>query len=193
MKLPQSISFHELNIDELTGAASHATAVMDGAGGSANPLSLTMQTQTQSNWCWAAVGTSIGLFFQTGTWTQCSVACGVLDIASCCTNPSSPSCNVYGFLDKSLTYTKSFASMLKQAIGMSDIVTKISHGTPVCLRCAWNGGGAHFITIYGYNQANGTVNVADSIYGYSTQVFNTFPSHYQGGGTWTTTYFTSKN
>ena len=33
-----------------------------------------MQRQEQSNWCWSAVGASIGMFRQTGAWTQCGVA-----------------------------------------------------------------------------------------------------------------------
>jgi hypothetical protein len=36
-------------------------------------LPFTAQTQTRCNWCWAAVATSVGLFYGTGNWTQCGV------------------------------------------------------------------------------------------------------------------------
>jgi hypothetical protein len=151
-----------------------------------------MQRQTETNWCWSAVATSVGLFFvSTAGWTQCSVACGVLGQTTCCTDPGSATCNVYGFLNRSLTFTKSFAGWTDGKCSMPTLESKINVGQPVCLRCAWDGGGAHFLSVYGYDDVAGTVNVADPIYGVSTQNFDTFPSSYQGGGAWTDTYFTS--
>jgi hypothetical protein len=38
-------------------------------------LDFTMQHQQQTNWCWAAVSTSVALFYDpVSTWTQCAVA-----------------------------------------------------------------------------------------------------------------------
>jgi hypothetical protein len=38
-----------------------------------NPLSLTTQHQAQTNWCWAAVATSVSQFLDNhGSWTQCT-------------------------------------------------------------------------------------------------------------------------
>ncbi|MFP3701248.1 hypothetical protein SB758_37840, partial [Burkholderia sp. SIMBA_013] len=74
---------------------------------------------------------------------------------------------------------------------MPAIDNQLGMGRPVGLRCAWYGGGAHFLTIYGSD--GGYILVADSIYGYSTRALNSFPGSYNGGGNWTHTYFTRKN
>lgn len=151
-------------------------------------LNFTMQRQTQSNWCWAAVSASVGNFYGTGGWTQCGVATAELG-RNCCSQPGP--CNVYGYLDSSLRTTRSFNRMLSSRIQLSEITNQISQGRPVGLRCAWYGGGAHFLTIYGIS--GNYINVADSIYGYATYALNSFPANYQGGGNWTHTYYTQKN
>jgi hypothetical protein len=149
-----------------------------------------MQHQSQTNWCWSAVGTSVGLFFRTGTWTQCSVANGVLGKTNCCTSPED-GCNEYGYLDRSLTYTKSFGSLSEGRCSQDTLIVELNQGHPVCLRCAWTGGGAYFLAICGYDQQTSMVDVADPWYGDSTQNLNTFPSSYHGGGEWTDTYLTA--
>lgn len=152
-------------------------------------LNFNMQRQTQSNWCWAAVSASVGNYYGTGSWTQCHVANAELDRNSCCNQPGP--CNVYGYLESALRTTRSFGGMTQNRIQLPAIETQISQGRPIGLRCAWYGGGAHFLTIYGTN--GGYVLVADSIYGYSTRALNSFPGSYNGGGNWTHTYFTRKN
>ncbi|MCW2308735.1 papain-like cysteine protease family protein [Rhodobium gokarnense] len=158
-------------------------------------LPLNMQHQQQTNWCWSAVGTSVGLFFQTGSWTQCDTANGCLGYSDCCNNPVPSPCNVYGYLDRSLTYTKSFASMTGSTASAATIESQINTGYPVCVRVAWTGGGAHFLSITGYsfpvsNPSNVTIYLEDSIYGTTSMPLADFPAQYHGGGTWTHTYYT---
>ncbi|MGL4861145.1 MAG: papain-like cysteine protease family protein [Enterobacteriaceae bacterium] len=152
-------------------------------------LNFTMQKQSQTNWCWAAVATSVGNFYGTGLWTQCAVANDQLKRTTCCSQPGP--CNVYGYLDAALRTTRSFSSMRSGSLAMSSINSQINQGRPVGLRCAWNGGGAHFLAIYGTD--GDYILVADSIYGYSTRALSTFPASYNSGGKWTHTYFTRKN
>ena len=154
----------------------------------AGSLNFTMQKQTRTNWCWAAVSASVGNYYGTGSWTQCGVASSELN-RNCCNQPEP--CNVYGYLDTALRTTRSYNGMNQGPLNMSAIQNQINMGRPVGLRCAWYGGGAHFLTIYGTN--GNYVLVADSIYGYSTRALNTFPRSYNGGGNWTNTYFTAKN
>jgi len=155
----------------------------------AGSLNFSMQPQTQSNWCWAAVSASVGNYYGTGSWTQCNVANAELNRNSCCNQPGP--CNVYGYLDSALRTTRSFANMSQGSIQLSAIENQINMGRPIGVRVAWYGGGAHFNTIYGTN--GNYLLIADSIYGYSTRALNSFPRSYNGGGNWTNTYFTRKN
>jgi len=182
--LPRCLASHLVD-PQLTDVETQAGK----AAPAAASLNFNMQQQTQSNWCWAAVSASVGNYYGTGSWSQCVVANYELDRNSCCNQPGP--CNVYGYLDSALRTTRSFASMSQGSIQMPAINNQISLGRPIGLRCAWYGGGAHFLTIYGTN--GNYILVADSIYGYSTRALNSFPGSYNGGGNWTTTYFTRKN
>src|SRR5688500_1955846 len=85
-----------------------------------------MQHQTQPNWCWAACGTSVGLFCQTGDWTQCDTANHCLSRTDCCTTPSN--CNVYGYLARSLTSCLSFNTMMTGTYSAANIESQINMG-----------------------------------------------------------------
>lgn len=152
-------------------------------------LNFSVQPQTQSNWCWAALSASVGNYYGTGSWTQCGVANAELGRNSCCSQPGP--CNVYGYLDSALRTTRSYGGMRENRMQMPAIENQLGMGRPVGLRCAWYGGGAHFLTIYGTDGSY--ILVADSIFGYSTRALNSFPGSYNGGGNWTHTYFTRKN
>ncbi|HEU4556578.1 MAG TPA: papain-like cysteine protease family protein [Longimicrobium sp.] len=152
-----------------------------------------MQPQQESNWCWAAVGTSVGLFLETGSWTQCDTANACLGETDCCTTPAV--CNVYGYLENSLDYTNSLASTTSTCTA-AQLETEINAGHPVCARVAWFTNGAHFMAMTGYSYpstspATVTVYLQDSIYGDTSMLFADFARHYQSGGRWTTTYFTA--
>ena len=183
--LPRCLASHLLDPQLVEVEAAEQLSAL-----AAGSLNFNMQKQTQTNWCWAAVSASVGNYYGTGTgnWTQCGVASTQLD-RNCCNQPGP--CNVYGYLDSALQTTRSYNGMNQGSLQMSAIRNQISMGRPVGLRCAWYGGGAHFLTIYGTN--GDYVLVADSIYGYSTRALNAFPRAYNGGGNWTHTYFTVKN
>ena len=179
-------------------SAEMAKAESEAGGGSTieEELDLTMQVQEHSNWCWTAQGTSIGLFFGTGSWTQCDTATNCLSGVHCCSHPGP--CNVYGFVHKSLTYTKSFNARGTAPLPGANVISQIQLGNPVVMRCAWTLGGAHFIAISGYSHPASdpsqiTITIKDSIYGERTMLLSDFPFHYHGGGTWTHTYLTKKN
>ncbi len=164
------------------------------AGGGAAVLSQFMQPQKQSNWCWSAVGTSVGLFFQTGDWKQCSTATACLSLRGmsgldCCNDPTT--CNVYGYLNDSLNHTKSLASWQAGTASLNQIQSEINAEHPVCVRVAWSLGGAHFMAITGYN--DGTISIQDSIYGTSSMLYSDYPASYHSGGTWTHTYYCKPN
>ncbi|HEV3052056.1 MAG TPA: papain-like cysteine protease family protein, partial [Longimicrobium sp.] len=97
-----------------------------------------MQSQQQSSWCWSAVATSVGLLFKTGQWTQCATVNGCLPGSDCCTSPTPSSCNVYGYLDQSLAYTRSLnGSTLYGSYSVADLQAQLESGNPVCARVEW--------------------------------------------------------
>ncbi len=155
-----------------------------------------MQSQQQSSWCWATVATSVGLLFKTGSWTQCATVNGCLKRSDCCTTPLPGPCNVYGYLDQSLTYTRSYnGPLIYGTISVADLQKQLDSGNPVCVRVAWNGDGAHFLSIAGYSYptddpSSATITLQDSHYGTTTMAFADFPAHYEAGGEWTHTYLT---
>ena len=72
--------------------------------GSARTCGLTVEHQTQTQWCWAAVSNSVSHFYDAGsTWTQCTIVNAELGQSTCCSNGSSSACNKPWYLDKALT------------------------------------------------------------------------------------------
>jgi len=116
----------------------------------AHMLNFTVQPQQETNWCWAAVATSIAHYYNSAsTVTQCEVANEQLGRTDCCQNPASKNCNVYGYLDQALSYVGHLDSKQGSAATYAAVSAAIDAGTPPCIRVAWSGGGAHFIGIYG--------------------------------------------
>ncbi len=202
----------------LTPLPSLATGASGGAAvAQAVQLAFTMQVQEQSNWCWAAVATSVGLFFRTGLWTQCGVASSSIPAfpgsdssaptPQCCSDGTG-NCNTYGYLDVALETTESFASFAAGALDFESLTTDLNDQRPVCVRIAWNPislGAAHFVAIVGCSTDPSTdtryVDVADPATGsIATCPFGdqsdptAFPNQYDGiGGQWSYTYLTANS
>jgi hypothetical protein len=155
-------------------------------------LSFAMQQQEESNWCWAAVSTSIALYYEpSSAWTQCSVANGELGRNDCCGAGANTACNVYGFLDSALTRVGHLDRWASGAAVFQSLDDEVDAGRPVGIRVAWSGGGAHFLAVVGYlEDATDYVAVDDPIYGRSDVTYDTLTSSYQGSGSWTHTYYT---
>jgi hypothetical protein len=155
-------------------------------------LAFNMQAQAQSNWCWAATATCVSHFYWLwSTWTQCAVANNELGRSDCCNSTVPSACNVPWYLDKALTRTRNFVSVMGPAT-FQQVRDEIDAGRPVGARVGWSGGGGHFMVIYGYSFVVGTqyFDIDDPIYGKSHLSVSDFSSNYQGSGTWTHTYFT---
>jgi hypothetical protein len=154
-------------------------------------LNFTMQTQEQSNWCWAGVSNSVSHFYDNAsTWTQCSVANTQLGRNDCCGAGASGACNVYGYLDKGLQEVGHFDHIDSGTTSYGTLRDQIRNGRPVGIRIAWSGGGAHFIAAVGADPGD-FVLVGDPGGGsVSLVAYNTLKSSYNGSGTWTNTYYT---
>ena len=158
-------------------------------------LPFNMEAQTQSNWCWAATAKSVSHFYSgLSPWTQCKIA-GKELTQTCCTSPVPSACNVPWYLNKALDRTFNYVSMQSGTISWSEIKSQLDQGLVVGTRIGWNGGGGHFMVIYGVSRVfhNEYLYIDDPIYGKSVLSYNEFATNYQGAGSWTHTYFTKKH
>ena len=119
-------------------------------------LIFTMQAQQQSNWCWAAVSTSISHFYDsTSSWTQCEVANTQLGRTDCCGAGASGACNVYGYLDLGLQEVGHFDHLQNGTVTFQALRNEIVASRPLGIRVAqWSGGGAHFIAAIGAEEGD---------------------------------------
>jgi len=161
-------------------------------GGSAtcgNPLGFTMQPQQQNQWCWAAVSVSINLYYHpTSGQTQCTVANAAMGQTTCCQDGSTPQCNQPWFLDQALQIVGNLNAWSPGKPPFATAKREVDACRPLCLRIGWNGGGGHFVAVYGY--ASRDLNIGDPWYGNSVVRGSSFPDNYQGGGSWTDSYTT---
>jgi hypothetical protein len=158
-------------------------------------LTFTMQHQLQTEWCWAAVSTSVSHYYDSSsTWTQCAVVNAELGQSTCCSNGGSNACNQPWYLQNALTRTGNLKSMKNQAEAFSAIDAEVDAGRPLCARIGWSGGGGHFVAIVGYDESliGGTnyLAIADPWYGSSDVAESTFRTAYHGTGSWTHSYYT---
>ncbi len=170
-----------------TGTGTLEVHVLDGF---AVLLGFSMQTQTQSNWCWSASAVSTSRYYNaSNTWTQCTLVNAELGQTTCCVNGSSAACDRAWFLDRALQRTGNLDHWSGSASSFSDLSGAITGGHPLGARVGWSGGGGHFVVIHGCD-ANQMITVSDPIYGTSYLSLSTFTNNYQGSGTWTDSYFT---
>jgi hypothetical protein len=159
-------------------------------------LAFGMQSQQQTNWCWAAVSVSIAGYYGTvgpsgGPWQQCEVANSQLGQTACCANGATPQCNMPWYLDQALTAVGHLAGPPTAGSSpYSDVQQEINANRPVAVRIGWAGGGGHFVVLSGYddNAGNQFLDVEDPWYGPSLVDYSAFATAYQGSGTWTHTY-----
>ncbi|MFL5155636.1 MAG: papain-like cysteine protease family protein [Microvirga sp.] len=180
---------------EAASAGARAEAAAAGRPQSGK-LVFSIQKQLQTQWCWAAVSTSVSLYFnRSSTWTQCTVANTNLKRSDCCGSPSN--CNTPSVLEVPLKITGNLRTMMDRRLSLNEVQGEISGNSPVCARIAWHGGGGHFVVVSGWLVAadpdeSQYLYISDPIYLDSRVALDEFPSAYQGGGDWTHTYLTDR-
>ena len=164
-----------------------------------------MQTQQESNWCWAAVAVSLHNFLNpnNASWTQGSLATPVLvgeqEIKKGVDCSSTPGlCNFPAALHDALKHTGNLDELLSNTrLGFNSIKQWVNANLPLGLRIGWPGGGGHFIVIDGfveYVSGEQVVNVEDPLFGPSSWDYQEILDDYLGeGGVWTDTYTVKKN
>jgi hypothetical protein len=187
-----SVSFARLSSQPLTALPRRIT-IYDKLVVS-KQLAFNMEAQTQTNWCWAATAKSVSHFYWFfSPWTQCKIVNAELGRSDCCNGTVPSPCNVPWYLDRALTRTNNYVS-ITGAVTFDQVRAEIDAGRPVGARIGWNGGGGHFMVIYGYSHVFITgqsyFDIDDPIYGKSHLRVSEFSSNYQSSGSWTHTYFT---
>jgi hypothetical protein len=151
-----------------------------------------MQTQLQTQWCWAACSASVSTFFDgASTWTQCGIVNAELGQSTCCQDGSTAQCNQPWYLDLALQRTGNLASWAAGTVTLAQVRSEVRRRRPVGARIGWSGGGGHFVMIAGYRcRDGGWLDIRDPIFGASDVPLAIFTSSYQGTGSWTHTYYT---
>ncbi len=164
------------------------------------PSKFTIETQVEINWCWAAVATTIGRYYQpTKDLQQCQVAQKVTGIANCC--PEVEACDQFKALDDALSAVNAILPatlknqlLLGKVLKFAAVRAEIDAGRPVGARIQWYGGdpdAGHFVILSGYAiEASGEkwVDVSDPYYEDSTVPYDQFVSAYLEAGSWSDTY-----
>jgi hypothetical protein len=186
-------------LQSLTGPSVASSLAGSPAGGaiatsSASLSGFSMQIQSETQWCWAAVSTSVAIFYGSVSWTQCKVADVELSPLDCCGADASTKCNQPWYLDTALQVVGHFNRLISSNSPFGDVQTEINARRPLGCRIAWSGGGAHFLALGGWSiAADGTeyVDVYDPYYGFTQTTYPDFDSSYKSpGDAWTHTYFT---
>ena len=170
----------------------HAAA----AKGQSRNLDFRMQHQLHTNWCWAAVATSVALYYNAKSkWTQCGVVNRTLGMKSCC-GKRGRKCNKIGHLQDSLKLVGHGDDgepprFIKGKIPFSHVRREIDAGRPVAVRTQWHGSEiGHVLAIVGYHSGLEMLTVDDPTYGRSHAHYRVFCRDYRGSGKWTRSYCT---
>jgi len=150
------------------------------------------QKQERSNWCWAAVASSVDQYFAVPPqYGQCDIASGCLGFACCAPAPTAP-CNIPFTLQTALGFAGHFDRFAVPPTP-DDVRDEIQlNQRPLCARIQWSEGGGHFVTIFGYDEdplLGLRYWVADPITGESLVSEEDFLFNYQGSGFCTDSFY----
>jgi hypothetical protein len=155
-------------------------------------IKFSVQKQQRANWCWAAVSTSVAVYFGSKEWTQCKLASLELEL-ECCKKNYTEKCNQRRELQPPLKRVGHFREQIEKASSFAQLQAEIHAGRPLCCRVLWSNQIGHFVVIAGWSIApEGTqyVEVRDPIYGPVATAYDEFCSAYREPGTpWTHSYF----
>lgn len=158
-------------------------------------LDFTLELQQQNNWCWAAIATSIGNFYDNSSLSQKEIVSRLLNIDISLLPDQTDDkhiSNQQRTLDESLTLVNSFSHWSLGRPSFERLLLEISAGRPVCVRIEWLEGGAHYLVIKGINPGEQLLHIEDSLHGPSVVAYNSFPKLYLGmGAIWTETFWTA--
>jgi hypothetical protein len=164
-------------------------------------LNFQIESQSQDQWCWAAVAASVCTFYNDETApTQCGLANQFLFSAGCCQDGASDDCNIPFALDIVLNKLGHLVQPARGVVPFEDLDHEIAvNQQPVVARIMFSDlVTAHFVVVIGSALDEGgtqVVKVADpsEAAGNVTSIpYATLVNDYRPGATWEQTYFTAK-
>jgi len=125
--------------------------------GAGNPLAYNQQSQLQTQWCWAAVTSSIAEYYNdaSSATTQCKLANAAFKQSTCCSAGSSAQCNKPYKTHQALQSIGHLAATVASAISFAAVQQEIDGARPVVVAIGWHGGGGHAVVISGYAAVSG--------------------------------------
>jgi hypothetical protein len=154
-----------------------------------------LQTQLHSQWCWAAVTSSICAMYGNANVTQCSLASAYF--GDCCVANPQPDdvwpCNCANGLDVALSGQGHLAagspvSQVNNPVQPAQIAGEINNQRPVCCQIDFPGT-SHFIVIVGYDPTTGDLIVEDPAITSNSGSYTFAGLSGFHGGTWSQTFF----
>lgn len=159
---------------------------------------LQIQQQEMSNWCWAAVASSISFHFDPlSCWTQVEIVANAFRY-----DPHSlpdESWNRAGDIGQALSLARCLDYRADRQIDFTDILTELNYDRPLCLEIHWGDGTGHAIIIVGCwldANCNAYYRVADPFYNDDEEDLPPFRDlnrkrleNYLHTGKWRKTYF----
>lgn len=161
-----------------------------------------IQRQVQSNWCWAAVSTSVRHYYQpASTLTQCQLVNQRTNRTDACQpGPGSDpaQANKAGDTVATLDTLGHLAAAQGNAVAYADLRTQLLAGRPVFVRIQWAGGGRHAVAATGLEDDDlvivsdpGSSSATDPTQGTTSIVdYDVLKTAYSGSGSWIGTGFT---
>ncbi|AJC46684.1 hypothetical protein SB85_13965 [Xanthomonas sacchari] len=131
-------------------------------------MSYAQQAQLQTQWCWAAVASSVAGFYAPNVppapeFSQCKLACWVSGSDRCCSDGSIEVCNQPQLQSLALQHVQHRHHSIDGRLSFAAIREEIDAGRPIAVTVLWPGGGGHAVVITGYCtlQARAHVQVQD--------------------------------
>jgi hypothetical protein len=157
-------------------------------------INFTVQEQSQTQWCWAAVAASISVYYNAASpWSQCRLANDQLGQATCCEDGSGAACNKPWFLYRALNATGNRQASEAGAASKPKIKEVIPTDRPICVEITWPDGTGHFAVIQGYMEyfdGDMGLHIEDPFYHHSYYFYDEMRTRYQGRGSWGYTQYT---
>lgn len=178
-----------------------------GAPASGSVTGFTMETQSATQWCWAAVAASVARKYNPQTsWTQCRIAStfyGDQGVNLQCCGSDKAACNLPQALSQVFAVTGNLAGdAVNDTIGYDELCREIVADRPLCVRIGWPPDleDGHFVTVTGFRDGAGGRYLdvqdpaddgdPDNRKQFSLDEFTT--NYDQAGGEWTWTYRTRR-
>lgn len=153
-------------------------------------LDFVIQSQEQSEWCWAALSASIVNFYAgNDSLKQCEVVKKVLGRSTCCEDGSSDLCNQQFDIDSALRRLGHLARAQGNQPDFRIVDAEIKAGRPVGVRILWSDGGGHAIVVYGVTDDRQVI-IADPASANDEAIVPFDGFVYKDIGSWNGTLFT---